>query len=116
VLRPIEKLKDVRHGDLNEPNDPAFEGHKPFRDEKMPVTPETEINRIIEITIGSDTMLAVKDWARVNKNERTEINLEVLTNFILKELKLSNPQRVIAKVFEEGILMPSPKLRLAVVM
>jgi predicted nucleic acid-binding Zn-ribbon protein len=65
--------------------------------------------------INSDTMLAVKDWARVNKNERSEINLEVLTNFILKELKLSNPQRVIAKAFAESILMPSPKLGMAVV-
>jgi hypothetical protein len=68
------------NGDLNDPNDPAFLGHTPFQGAEMPVTPETEVNGIIGITIGSDAMLAVKDWARVNENERSEINLEVLTN------------------------------------
>jgi len=109
------EVKGSRTNGTNGTKKDTFLGHTPFQGAEMPVTPETKINGIIEITIGSDAMLAVKDWARVNKNERSEINLEVLTNFILKELKLSNPQRVIAKSFEEGILMRSPKLGWAVV-
>jgi predicted transcriptional regulator len=109
-------LKDIRNdGELNEPNDPAFVGHKPFRDEKMPVTPETKINGIIEITIDSNTMLAVKDWCRAKRNERSEISRLELTDFIKNDLKFEDPRRVIEKAMERGILQDSTKPGLAVV-
>jgi hypothetical protein len=75
-------------------------------------TPRGVGNR--EGRISEDTMLAVKDWSRVERNERSEISLLILTDFIQKRLQL-DPQIVIKKAFDVGILAPSPVLGMAVV-
>jgi putative DNA primase/helicase len=75
----------------------------------VPSVPSFEEHTCIGVTIGSDIMLAVKDWCRTNRDERGEIDLNDLTAFVTNNLELDNPQRVIAKAFEKGIVAPSPK-------
>ncbi len=109
-------LKELRDGDPDDPKDPAFNGHTSVFPEKNALTQKTEVNKVIGVTINGNVMSAVKDWCRANRNERSEASLEALTAFIVKELKIvSNPQRVVEKAFKDGILAPSTKPGLAVV-
>lgn len=59
-------------------------------------------------------MFSVKSWCRTNRDERSEISLLDLTEFIKKDLN-GNPQRIIELAKREAILMPSPKPGKAVV-
>ncbi|MGD0495441.1 MAG: hypothetical protein ABSB28_05310 [Candidatus Bathyarchaeia archaeon] len=108
-------LKDIRNGDLNDPKDLTFKGHKPFRGEKMPETSKPEVIGVIGVTIDSNTMSAVKDWCRANRTERSEISLIALTAFIQKTWPDIPPNHILELVFKQEILMPSPKPGLAVV-
>jgi len=65
-------------------------------------------------TIQSATMFHVKSWGQTYRNERGEISLLDLADYIRKELK-QNSQRVIKLAFDQAILMPSPKPGKAVV-
>jgi len=65
-------------------------------------------------TIQSATMFHVKSWGQTYRNERGEISLLDLADFIKKELK-QQPQRVIKLAFDQAILVPSPKPGKAVV-
>jgi len=67
-----------------------------------------------EFSLGEPIIVALKTWCITNRNERSEINLLDLADFIKKELK-QNPQRVIKLAFDQAILMPSPKPGKAVV-
>jgi len=60
-------------------------------------------------------MLAVKDWCRAKRNERSEVSRLELTDFIKDELKFEDPRPVIEKAMELGILQDSTKPGLAVV-
>ncbi len=62
----------------------------------------------------SEIMFNVKTWCRNHRNERSEIILEDLVKFVKEEIQ-QDPQRVIEKAFETGILMKSPELGRAVV-
>jgi hypothetical protein len=84
-----------------------------------PLSPKTGvIGDIKDMKTSGDTkdvIISVKDWCYANRNERSEIKLEDLANFIVKELKQGDPQRVIKEAFDEEILMLSPKPGWAVV-
>lgn len=78
-------LKDIRNGDLNDPNDPTFKGHKPFRVEKIPVTHKSEVNEVIKVTIDSNTMLSlhekleqIKTWLCENKDGEGLVDAQAL--------------------------------------
>jgi hypothetical protein len=85
----------------------------------MPFSLKTaDITDIKDMKTSGDTedvIISVKDWCYINRNERSEIKLEDLANFIVKELKQGDPQRVIKEAFDEEILMLSPKPGWAVV-
>lgn len=59
-------------------------------------------------SLTSFCLLSVKDWCLANRNERSEVSLIRLEEFIRNELK-QDPSRVIDQAFKEEILMPSPK-------
>ena len=65
-------------------------------------------------TVQSATIFHVKSWGQTYRNERGEISLLDLADFIKKELK-QQPQRVIKLAFDQAILMPSSKPGKAVV-
>ena len=67
-----------------------------------------------EEEIDETVLIAVKGWCQTHRNERNEIKLEELTQFIKEELKQDNPREVIAKAYDT-ILMSSKKLGVAVV-
>jgi predicted transcriptional regulator len=78
-------LKDIRNGDLNDPNDPTFKGHEPFRVEKIPVTHKSEVNEVIKVTIDSNTMLSlrerleqIKTWLCENKDGEGLVDAQAL--------------------------------------
>jgi hypothetical protein len=56
----------------------------------------------------------VKDYVRTERDEQSQISLNNLADFIQKELN-QDPQAVIQKAFDEGILAPSPKPGMAMV-
>jgi len=76
------------------------------------------IRRIVINSVPSvpsaQTMLAVKDWVRTNRNERSEVDLLKLGEFISKELK-QDPQRLVKEAFDQAILMPAPVVGRAIV-
>lgn len=94
----------------------GFEGHTHFEGEKKPrkasLTPESGM--IGKISNREPIMIAVKTWCITNRNERSEISLLDLAQFIAQELK-QPPQRVIEEAKKQGILTPSPKPGWAVV-
>jgi len=64
--------------------------------------------------IDETVLIAVKGWCQTHRNQRNEIKLEELTQFIKEELKQENPREVIGKAYDK-ILMSSKKLGIAVV-
>ena len=79
---------------------------------KVSVTPKT--GGIRDIGDMNNPVVAVKTWCVANRNERSEINLTDLAQFIKEELH-SEPQRVVEEAFKQAILMPSPAPGKAVV-
>jgi len=86
----------------------------------------TEIKNPTEIKSGTtgtsgtnfteDGLTAVKSWLLANRNERSEVSLVSLTEFLSKDLKIKSPSYLVSKILDEGkILMPSPKAGKAVV-
>jgi hypothetical protein len=59
-------------------------------------------------------LVSVKSWCLANRNEMGEISLTELAEFITKELK-QDPKHVVTTAFNQGILMPSNKPGLMVV-
>jgi len=116
-------LKEHSYGELNAPDAPNSKRHTPVPPEKMHkklhnfprkqgVTPRNGFNGCIGFTI--DFMFQVKSWCRANQDERSEISLLELADFITAELK-QDPKRVIKKAYDDGILMPIPNVGKAVV-
>jgi len=108
IFRKIEeeeKLKDL----LN--TDPYAER---LYNTLFPFTPFNPKTGVTKGAKGINILKDVKDWCYANRNESGEISLNDLTVFISKELK-QEPTTVIEQAFNQGILMPSPKLGMAVV-
>jgi hypothetical protein len=126
----------------NVPNVPTSEGHRQISVDgtmvfekaavspEVPVTPKTGDMRDIkdmknetvhgqESEAGSGTVqppiiFSVKKWCDTHKDERGEVSLFDLADFIEKELG-QDPRQATRLAFQQAILMPSPKPGKAVV-
>jgi len=74
-----------------------------------------EFNLDAQAEPADSIMISIKGWCNSNRNERSEINLLDLTDFIKSELKLDDPRHAIDEAFKQSILMRSPNLGKAVV-
>jgi len=106
-MRSSERSKETPLETEKEPKQPLPSGM--IRDTKAQIETKAHSD-----TIQSTTMFHVKSWGQTYRNERGEISLLDLADYIEKELK-QQPQRVIKLAFDQAILMPSPKPGKAVV-
>jgi len=56
----------------------------------------------------AEALATIKNWLHTHKNEKSQVSLTALSDFIKKELKL-DPQKVISKLFDEGLIAKSPE-------
>lgn len=63
---------------------------------------------------GTNWLVKVKDWLIASRDEKGQVSLSALAEFIKKELGLDT-QKALAKLFEEGLIAESPELGKAVV-
>jgi DNA-binding MarR family transcriptional regulator len=98
--------------ELNEPTDTAFKGHASSGGGKPPMTQKPKLNKLTELTMQN-----VKDWVRSEQanNGTPEISIVSLQDFIEKTLKIAESSAVVQKAKDLGIIQPSNKAGMAVV-
>jgi len=68
----------------------------------------------IEEERDENWMVSVKGWLAANRDEKSMVSLTALYDFIKSELGL-DPQKAVSKLFEEGLIAPSPEAGKAIV-
>ncbi len=97
-----------------------YRGEAPSPSPSYPkVSANSEVSKVSEVSAVSveesgNWMVSVKGWLAANRDEKSMVSLTALYDFIKSELGL-DPQKAVSKLFEEGLIAPSPEAGKAIV-